>query len=145
MAVQSVLNPDILAIIQYANKHKLCKHTIRQDSSAGSHVWDGHKIFKQRINAFVYTTPLVTDYEIVTNKPSKKDPCSDEILSIVLEICTKPILSKHFNISFSNCTILSLYNKCLLLCLINEKEKKKKKIGKILFFFVVLFFVFSLC
>lgn len=111
----TVLNPDILATIQYANKHKLCKHMIRQDSSAGSHVQDGHKILKQRINAFVYTIPLVTDYEIVTEKPSKKDSCGDEILPIVLKICSKPILSKHSNISFSNCTTLSLHNKCLWL------------------------------
>lgn len=46
----TVLNSDVLAIIQYGNKHKLGKHTIRQDSSAGSQVWDGHKILKQIIN-----------------------------------------------------------------------------------------------
>lgn len=69
----TVLNPDILAIIQYGNKLKFGKHTIRQDSSAGSLVWDGHKILKQRIKAVVYTTSLVTDYEIVADKSSKKD------------------------------------------------------------------------
>lgn len=103
---------------------------IRQDSSAGSMFRMVIRSSNKELMHLYIQSPQCQIMKFSQINPPKKIHVVMKYHILVLEICTKPILSKHSNISFSNCTIFNPHNKCLLLQTTDFPLSCRRKIRK---------------